>query len=154
HDSRVSRRLAELKGPGRAWGLRAPAGLEIKDRVGRKPRLRASRPTVIQIDRGTPMQSFPMLIDGRMVNTTEQDPVINPAFGEPFSTCARATRAHVDEAIAAAERAFKGWRKDEALRRQKLNECAATLQAKAAEIAPFLSQEQGKPLQQATVEIF
>ena len=26
-----------------------------------------------------------MLIDGRSVNTSEQDPVINPAFGEPFA---------------------------------------------------------------------
>jgi len=100
------------------------------------------------------MQSYSMLIDGRSVNTTDQDPVINPAFGEPFATCARATKAHVDQAVEAAGRAFTSWRKDESLRRQKLNECAATLQAKASEIAPVLSQEQGKPLQQATVEIF
>jgi acyl-CoA reductase-like NAD-dependent aldehyde dehydrogenase len=100
------------------------------------------------------MQSFAMVIDGRSVNTPEQDPVINPAFGEPFATCARATKAHVDEAVAAAERAFKTWRKDEALRRQKLGECAAVLQAKAAEIAPILSQEQGKPQNHAMMEIF
>ncbi|HEY8515545.1 MAG TPA: aldehyde dehydrogenase family protein [Candidatus Binatia bacterium] len=100
------------------------------------------------------MQSYGMLIDGRIVNTSEQDPVINPAFGEPFATCARATKAHVDEAVDAAARAFKTWRKDEALRREKLNACAATLQAKAGEIAPILSQEQGKPLQQAMMEVF
>ncbi|MEW6270178.1 MAG: aldehyde dehydrogenase family protein [Thermodesulfobacteriota bacterium] len=100
------------------------------------------------------MQSYGMLIDGRAVNTSEQDPVINPAFGEPFATCARASKAHVDEAVGAAARAFKTWRKDEAFRREKLNACAATLQAKAGEIAPILSQEQGKPVQQAMMEIF
>ena len=91
------------------------------------------------------MQSFGMVIDGRAVNTQDQDPVINPAFGEPFATCARATKAHVDEAVASAQKAFSTWRKDEALRRAKLGECAAVLQAKAAELAPILSQEQGKP---------
>ena len=100
------------------------------------------------------MQSYGMLIDGRAVNTTEQDPVINPAFGEPFATCARASKAHVGEAVDAAARAFKTWRKDEAFRRQKLGECAAVLQAKAGEIAPVLSQEQGKPLNHAMMEIF
>ncbi|HZR84670.1 MAG TPA: aldehyde dehydrogenase family protein [Candidatus Binatia bacterium] len=100
------------------------------------------------------MQSYAMVIDGRSVSTSEQDPVINPAFGEPFATCARATKAHVAEAVDAAERAFKTWRKDEALRRAKLGECASVLQAKAAEIAPVLSQEQGKPLNHAMMEIF
>ena len=100
------------------------------------------------------MQSYAMLIDGRSVNTSEQDPVINPAFGEPFATCARGTKQHVGEAVDAAARAFKTWRKDEAFRRQKLNECAAALQAKANDIAPILSQEQGKPVQQAMMEIF
>jgi len=35
--------------------------------------------------RGTLGQSYPMLINGEMINTPEQDPVINPAFGEPFA---------------------------------------------------------------------
>jgi len=100
------------------------------------------------------MQSYGMLIDGRVLNTADQDPVINPAFGEPFATCARATKAHVDEAVGAATRAYKTWRKDEALRREKLQQCAAVLQAKAGEIAQVLSQEQGKPVQQAMMEVF
>jgi len=100
------------------------------------------------------MQSYGMVIDGRAVNTKDQDPVINPAFGEPFATCARASTDHVNEAVAAAKKAFATWRKDESLRRAKLGECAAILQAKAAEIAPILSQEQGKPLNHAMMEIF
>jgi acyl-CoA reductase-like NAD-dependent aldehyde dehydrogenase len=100
------------------------------------------------------MQSYPMLIDGRLVSTPEQDNVINPALGAPFATCARATKAHVDDAVAAAARAYPAWRKDEALRRQKLHECAAALQTRAGEIAQVLTQEQGKPLNTAMMEIF
>ncbi|MFN8544084.1 MAG: aldehyde dehydrogenase family protein [Candidatus Binatia bacterium] len=100
------------------------------------------------------MQSYPMLIDGQAVNTSEQDPVINPAFGEPFATCPRATTAHVEQAVEAAARAYRTWRKDEAVRRQKLTECAAALQGHAQEIALLLSQEQGKPVSAATMEVF
>jgi len=100
------------------------------------------------------MQSYAMLINGRSVNTTEQDPVINPAFGEPFATCARGTRAQVDEAMEAAAAAYPTWRKDEAFRRQKLRECAAAIQARVQDIAAVLSQEQGKPVAAATGEVF
>jgi acyl-CoA reductase-like NAD-dependent aldehyde dehydrogenase len=95
-----------------------------------------------------------MLIDGKLVNTPEQDNVINPAQAGPFATCAHASKAHVDEAVAAALRAYPAWRKDEALRRQKLNECAAVLQANAADIAQVLTREQGKPLNTAMMEVF
>lgn len=100
------------------------------------------------------MQSYAMLIDGQMVTTPEQDPVINPAQGAPFATCSRASKTHVDEAVAAAAKAYRSWRTDEALRRQKLQECAATLQARAADIAQVLTREQGKPLNVAMMEIF
>lgn len=100
------------------------------------------------------MQSYPMLIAGRTVNSTEQDDVLNPATGKPFATCARATAAHVEEAVAAAARAYRTWRTDESQRRQKLHECAAALQARAADIAQLLTQEQGKPLTAATMEVY
>jgi acyl-CoA reductase-like NAD-dependent aldehyde dehydrogenase len=100
------------------------------------------------------MQSHAMLIGGELVNTDEQDNVINPALAEPFATCARATPAHVDQAVEAASRAFGSWRKDEAFRRQKLNECAVAMQAKANDIGMLLSQEQGKPIGAAVGEVF
>jgi len=100
------------------------------------------------------MESYSMLIDGRAVKVAEQDDVINPAKGEPFATVPRGTRAHVDEAIGAAARAYKTWRKDESLRRQKLNECAKALQARVQDIGKILSMEQGKPLQAAVGEVF
>jgi acyl-CoA reductase-like NAD-dependent aldehyde dehydrogenase len=99
------------------------------------------------------MTSYQMLIDGRLVSTPEQDPVINPALGEPCATCARATAAHVDEAMAAAARAFPAWSKDLAARRQKLVECAAAIKSRAEAIASVLSQEQGKPIKNAMGEV-
>ncbi len=99
------------------------------------------------------MESYSMLIDGRLVNTAEQDDVINPAFGAPFATCARASTAQVDEAVAAAARAFRTWRRDGAFRRAKLKECAAAIQNRAHEIGVLLSQEQGKPLAAAVGEV-
>jgi acyl-CoA reductase-like NAD-dependent aldehyde dehydrogenase len=85
------------------------------------------------------MNSYAMVSNGRSLNTKEQDPVINPAFGEPFATCARATSADVQEAMEAAGAAFKTWRKDEAFRRRKLHECAAAIQSKVQDIATVLS---------------
>jgi acyl-CoA reductase-like NAD-dependent aldehyde dehydrogenase len=100
------------------------------------------------------MQSYSMLIDGSLVATPEQDLVINPAKAAPFATCARANAGHVDAAVAAAARAYPSWRRDEALRRQKLNECAAALQTRAADIAQLLTQEQGKPIGNSMMEVF
>lgn len=100
------------------------------------------------------MDQHGMLIDGRLVQTADRDDVINPALGAPFASCPRATQAHVDEAVAAAARAYKTWRKDEAFRRQKLHECAAAIQGRAQDIATLLSQEQGKPLTAAMGEVF
>ncbi|MFI5393971.1 MAG: aldehyde dehydrogenase family protein [Candidatus Binatia bacterium] len=100
------------------------------------------------------MNSYPMLIDGRLVNTPEQDNVINPALGVPFATCARAATAQVDAAVEAAARAFRSWRKDQAFRRAKLKECAAAIQSRAQDIGTLLSQEQGKPVAAAAGEVY
>ena len=100
------------------------------------------------------MQSYPFLIAGRLVNTPEQDEVINPATGSAFATCGRATPAQLEEAVAAAAQAYKTWKKDEAFRRQKLNECAAAIQGRAQELAQLLTREQGKPLAAATGEVY
>lgn len=97
---------------------------------------------------------YSMLIDGRLVQTPEQDDVINPAKGAPFASAPRASKAHIDEAVAAASRAYRTWRTDEAFRRQKLNECAAAIQGRVNDIAMLLVQEQGKPLGKAIEEVF
>jgi acyl-CoA reductase-like NAD-dependent aldehyde dehydrogenase len=98
--------------------------------------------------------SYAMLIDGCAVRVPEQDDVIDPAKGAPFATVPRGTKAHVDEAVAAAGTAYRTWRTDEALRRRKLGECAKAIQARVQEIGKILSLEQGKPLAAAVGEVF
>jgi acyl-CoA reductase-like NAD-dependent aldehyde dehydrogenase len=100
------------------------------------------------------MESYGMTIAGRTVQTPEQDDVINPAKGEPFATCPRGTKQHVEEAVAAAADAYRTWKRDEAKRREVLNACAAAIQGRAQEIATLLSKEQGKPLGAAMGETF
>lgn len=96
---------------------------------------------------------YAMLIDGRPVTTADEDAVINPATGEAFAAAPRADASHVEEAMAAAARAFPSWRRDLAFRRQKLTECAAALKAHADEIGGVLTREQGKPLKAAVGEL-
>ncbi|HYD49023.1 MAG TPA: aldehyde dehydrogenase family protein [Terriglobales bacterium] len=100
------------------------------------------------------MESYPLMIAGRLVQTAEQDEVINPATGAPFATCARGTTALLQQAVDAAAAAYREWKKDEALRRAKLNECAAAIQVQAQELATLLTKEQGKPLAAATGEVY
>jgi acyl-CoA reductase-like NAD-dependent aldehyde dehydrogenase len=94
-----------------------------------------------------------MLLDGHRVTTDTEADVIDPAVGAPFATVPEATAAHVDEAVTAAERAFREWRAAEALRRDALEACAKALKANADVIAPVLSREQGKPLRHARGEV-
>ena len=101
------------------------------------------------------MSSYSMLINGRSVTTSEQDDVINPARGEPFATCPRGTHgARRRRGARPPPSAYKTWKKDEAFRRAKLNECAAAIQARVQDIATVLSQEQGKPVTAAMAETF
>jgi acyl-CoA reductase-like NAD-dependent aldehyde dehydrogenase len=99
------------------------------------------------------MNDYTMTIDGRAVTSDAQDPVIDPATGEAFASAPRATRAHVEEAMSAAERAFPAWKRDLAARRQALVDAAGAIKARAEEIAKLLSREQGKPLRNATGEV-
>ena len=48
--------------------------------------------------------SYKLLIDGQLVEGSQSLPVINPATGKVFATCARANEAQALDAIAAAKR--------------------------------------------------
>jgi acyl-CoA reductase-like NAD-dependent aldehyde dehydrogenase len=99
----------------------------------------------------TPRQH--LLIDGRLVSSPECLPVVDPARGQPFAICPRASGAQLDEALAAAARAFSTWRLDLDARRQALARCAEALKARADEIASLLVAEQGKPQRAALGEV-
>jgi acyl-CoA reductase-like NAD-dependent aldehyde dehydrogenase len=95
-----------------------------------------------------------MTIDGRPAAGDATFGVVNPATGEVFERAPDCSRFELDEAMAAATRAFaSSWRDDEARRREVLLGCAATLDAGADELAAILTREQGKPLAKAAGEI-
>jgi succinate-semialdehyde dehydrogenase/glutarate-semialdehyde dehydrogenase len=80
--------------------------------------------------------------------------VLNPATGEPAGKVAHAERADLDRALEAAEKGFHVWRKVSAFDRSKLMRKAADLLRERADIiAPYLTQEQGKPLPEAKGEV-
>jgi succinate-semialdehyde dehydrogenase/glutarate-semialdehyde dehydrogenase len=96
-----------------------------------------------------------LLIDGDWTKSASgrSIPVVNPATGETIGTVAHAGTDDLDRALAAAEKGFATWRKVSAFDRSKVMRRAADLlRARADEIAPLLTQEQGKPLAEAKGE--
>jgi succinate-semialdehyde dehydrogenase/glutarate-semialdehyde dehydrogenase len=80
--------------------------------------------------------------------------VHNPATGKEIGRVANAGRADLDTALAAAKKGFETWRDLTAIDRNKImRKAAALLRERAAEIAPLLTQEQGKPLAEAKGEV-
>lgn len=95
-----------------------------------------------------------MLINGKLREGNETLGVINPATGKVFATSPRASRAHLEEAIAAGKRAFPAWaRQSFAQRRALLELFADAIEARASEFSILLTREQGKPLAEAQYEI-
>jgi succinate-semialdehyde dehydrogenase/glutarate-semialdehyde dehydrogenase len=81
-------------------------------------------------------------------------PVLNPATSEPIGALAHAERADLDRALAAAERGFRQWSRVSAFERYKvMRKAADILRQRAPEIAPIMTQEQGKPVIQSKLEI-
>ncbi|KMO32987.1 aldehyde dehydrogenase [Methylobacterium variabile] len=81
-------------------------------------------------------------------------PILNPATGETLSQLAVATRQDLDEALEAADRGFKAWRKVSAFERSKvLRKAANLMRERADEIARIMTLEQGKPLAEAKMEV-
>lgn len=100
------------------------------------------------------MNSTKLLIDGQLVAGTSTLEVINPATGKLLASAPRADEVQLNKAVAAAKRAFPGWSALSFQEREvKLNALADALDARAAEFARLLTQEQGKPLAEASAEI-
>jgi acyl-CoA reductase-like NAD-dependent aldehyde dehydrogenase len=99
------------------------------------------------------MHDFAMTIDGVSRSGAQRFDVINPATGTPFATAPSCDRELLDEAFAAAARAFRTWRLDDDQRRDLLRAAGTTLSEHAQEIGLVLTQEQGKPIAEATREV-
>jgi succinate-semialdehyde dehydrogenase/glutarate-semialdehyde dehydrogenase len=80
--------------------------------------------------------------------------VIDPATGQKLGTVAHASIADLDDALAAAERGFAVWRSTSAYDRYKtMQKAAQLLRERADSIARIMTQEQGKPLAEARMEV-
>src|SRR5437868_3988732 len=80
-------------------------------------------------------------------------PVMNPSTGKEIGRVAHAGRADLDRALDAAQKGFAVWRDMVPAERSKImRKAAALIRERAAEIAPLLTQEQGKPLAEAKGE--
>jgi acyl-CoA reductase-like NAD-dependent aldehyde dehydrogenase len=98
--------------------------------------------------------AYRLLIDGELVDGAATLDVIDPATGAVFETCARADEAQLEQAVAAAKRAFPGWAAlSHAERRGYLDRLADAIQARYDEFCTLLTREQGKPLAQSRFEI-
>jgi len=100
------------------------------------------------------MSEFRLLINGRLVPGDRSSPVLNPATEQAVAQCPRASEAQLNEAVAAAKAAFPAWA---ALaidaRRTVLMKMADRIDQHRDELARLLTQEQGKPLREATGEV-
>ena len=97
-----------------------------------------------------------LFIDGAWTNAASAKtlPVVNPATGEQIGTVSHAEKADLDRALEAADKGFKAWKKVSAFERSKIMRKAANLlRERADQIAPLMTQEQGKTLVEAKGEI-
>jgi acyl-CoA reductase-like NAD-dependent aldehyde dehydrogenase len=95
-----------------------------------------------------------MSLDGRQVASPTFFDVIDPATGDPFASVPDCTRAQLDEAVTAAQRAFVAWSATpEAERRRLVTDYIDRVAADVDTLAPLITREQGKPLAKAKSEI-
>lgn len=99
--------------------------------------------------------TYNLLINGKLVAGDATMDVINPATEDVLAACPRASKAQLDEAVAAAKAAFPGWAATPIEERKKaIAAIADVIEANANDLARLLTQEQGKPLADATGEMY
>ncbi len=97
---------------------------------------------------------FKMLINGVCESGSQSMDVINPATGQAFASAPRATAADLDRAVAAAKKAFKGWRATPIEQRKAaLRKAGDIIMANAEALGSLFTKEQGRPVGFATQEV-
>jgi len=97
-----------------------------------------------------------LFIDGRWQDAADGRTIAvhNPATGQTIGKVARASKPDLDAALAAAQKGFEAWRDMVPAERAKImRKAAQLLRDRAGEIAPVMTQEQGKPVVEAKGEI-
>lgn len=101
------------------------------------------------------MSEFKLLINGELVAGDSTMPVVNPATEETVAECPRASEAQLNDAVAAAKAAFPAWSETSIDERKKVVLAIADIiEANATELGQLLTEEQGKPLGDATGEVY
>ncbi|WP_286748517.1 aldehyde dehydrogenase family protein [Marinobacter sp. UBA2688] len=96
-----------------------------------------------------------LMIDG-VKRSGEAGPieVVNPATGCVFSTCPGTSSDQLDQAVTAAENAFRSWQNvPDGEIQSMLSAIADRIEANASELAEMVVWEQGKPLALAQMEV-
>ena len=95
----------------------------------------------------TKMKPFHLIIDGKNIPTEQHFEVLNPANEEVVGLASMAKEKDLDDAVQAAQIAFKKWREvPESQRQAACLEIASKIETNAEELARILTAEQGKPL--------
>jgi succinate-semialdehyde dehydrogenase/glutarate-semialdehyde dehydrogenase len=101
-------------------------------------------------------EKLELLINGkwRQGSDNKAEPVYNPATSETIGDLPHASKADLDEALESNAEAFKSWRNEAPLNRQKIIENACRiLESRSNEVAENLTKEMGKPLAEAKGEL-
>jgi lactaldehyde dehydrogenase/glycolaldehyde dehydrogenase len=102
------------------------------------------------------MQNFDNFINGRFVSSSGKDriTVTNPSTGDTICTVPNSTADDVNHAVEAAEAAQREWARRPAIERAKaLRAIAAGIRAQVEPLARIITEEQGKVLDLARVEV-
>ena len=97
-----------------------------------------------------------LYLDGQWLDAEgrQTEDIINPANGQILAQLPHASRNDLDNALAAAQSAFGGWRATAPLERARILRAAATLLRERVDtIAHSMTLEQGKPLREARLEL-
>ncbi|WP_308517573.1 NAD-dependent succinate-semialdehyde dehydrogenase [Sphingomonas flavescens] len=99
----------------------------------------------------TELQNF---IDGVWMGGDAGHTVVNPVDAQRIADVPFATKADLEQALAASERAWPEWRATDVEKRGAiLHKAAKLLRERADHIGQTLTQEQGKPLAEAKAEV-
>jgi succinate-semialdehyde dehydrogenase/glutarate-semialdehyde dehydrogenase len=96
-----------------------------------------------------------LLIDGQWKDASDKRcyDVIDPRFGKPFAQVPFASPGDVDDAVNAAAKSFKDWSRTNVFWRSALlREASGIVEQNKEELGRLMSQEQGKPVLEATGE--
>ncbi len=99
------------------------------------------------------MADFTMTIGGEAAATAETFGVVNPATGQVETQAPECSPEQLDAAMDSAAKAYRDWRSDEAARRAVLDQVGDLLFASVDALAPVLTAEQGKSLEDAKLEV-